>query len=208
MRSILSFVFIAAFCLNPVVVSAQQTKIARPFELTIDNIMRGPALVGYEPTQIRWSPDSKKIYFRWKRADEPRNGETSTYVANADGSGLRKLSDEEARQAPPAGGDVSDDKKSVVYADSGDIFLYSVLTGERRQLTKTSDTEGNPRFIGDQRRISFVRQNNLYTLSLDNGALEQLTDIRTAGGPGGSGTGGGGQTQNQGGARRGGSESQ
>src|SRR5204863_3164065 len=93
------------------------------------------------------------------------------------------------------------------YADSGDIFLYNNQTGERRQVTKTSDAEGNPRFIGDQRHISFTRQNNLYILSLDDGSLEQLTDIRAdgaaapagaggAGGGGGRGFGGGGQNQN------------
>lgn len=185
MRSTLSFIFIVAFCLNPIVVSAQQAAPAKKFDLTIDNIMRGPGLVGYEPGNVRWSADSQKIYFNWKRADEPRNGETSTYVVNADGSGLRKLSEEEAKQAPP-NGDISDDKKTTVFTDSGDIYLYNNQTGERRQLTKTTDVEANPRFIGDQRHISFTRQNNLYTLSLDNGSLEQLTDIRPAGGPGGA----------------------
>jgi dipeptidyl aminopeptidase/acylaminoacyl peptidase len=216
MRSILSFIFIAAFCLNPISASAQQAKPAKQFDLTIDNIMRGPGLVGYEPTAVRWSPDSKKVYFNWKRADEPRNGETSVYVVNADGTGLRKLSeDEAAQQAPPTGGDLSDDKKWVVYADGGDIFLYNVQAGERRQLTKTTETEANPRFIGDQRHISFTRQNNLYSFSLDTGMLEQLTDIRAAGatgaptggpGGGGGGFGGGGggvQTQSQDATRRG-----
>lgn len=191
MRSIFSFIFIAAFCLNPVAASAQQAVPAKQFDLTIDNIMRGPALVGYEPSGVRWSADSKKIYFTWKRADETRLAETSTYVVNADGTGLRRLSEEETRQAPPAGGDLSDDKKTVVYADSGDIFLYNNQTGERRQLTKTTDVEANPRFIGNQRHISFTRQNNLYSLSIDTGFLEQLTDIRPAGGAGGPGGPGG-----------------
>ena len=208
MRSILSFIFIVSFCLSPIAASAQQAAPVKKFDLTIDNIMRGPDLVGYEPTGVRWSPDSTKIYFTWKLAGEPRNGDTATYVVNADGSGLRKLSEDETKQVPPTG-DVSDDKKSIVYAEAGDIFLYNVQTGARRQVTKTADTEGNPRFIGDQRHISFTRQNNLYTLSLDDGSLEQLTDIRAAGaaggaptgGPGGGGGGigggGGGQAQNQ-----------
>ena len=205
MRSILSFIFIVAFCLNPIAAPAQQSAPVNKFDLTIDNIMRGPDLVGYEPTNVRWSPDSTKIYFTWKRAGEPRNAETATYVVNVDGSGLRKLSEDDLKQVPP-NGDVSDDKKSVVYAETGDIFLYNAQTGERRQITKTADAEGNPRFIGDQRHISFTRQNNLYTFSLDQGLLEQLTDIRAAGAGGGGpagGPGGGGQTQNQNAARRG-----
>ncbi|MEQ1921470.1 MAG: prolyl oligopeptidase family serine peptidase [Pyrinomonadaceae bacterium] len=185
MRSTLSFIFIVVFCFSPVAASAQQTAQAKKFDLTIDSIMRGPALVGYEPTNVRWSPDSKKIYFSWKRANEPLNGDTATYEVNADGTGLRKLTEEEARLTPPANGDVSNDKKTAVYADSGDIFLYNLQTGERRQITKTTEIETNPRFIRDDRHITFVRQNNLYSFSLDSGMLEQLTDIRAPGAGGG-----------------------
>ena len=45
-----------------------QAQTANRFALTIDNIMRGPGLVGYEPTQVRWSGDSQRIYFQWKQA--------------------------------------------------------------------------------------------------------------------------------------------
>src|SRR5262245_36999604 len=103
MRSIVSFVFIVAFCLNGVGVTAQTVPVKK-FELTIDNIMRGPELVGYEPTSVRWSPDSQKIYFRWKKADEPLRAELSTYAVNADGTGLKKLSEEEVKDLPPVGG--------------------------------------------------------------------------------------------------------
>ena len=186
MRSILSFIFIVTFCLNTVAVSAQTVSVKK-FELTIDNIMRGPGLVGYEPTSVRWSPDSRKIYFQWKQANEPLKAEPSTYVVNADGTGLKKLSEDEVKLLPPIGGDLSDDKKTTVYADGGDIYLYDLATGQRRQLTKTTDVEGNPRFSADHRSITFTRQNNLYSFSLDSGLLEQLTDVRAAGSPATSG---------------------
>src|SRR6266498_2559120 len=81
------------------------------FELTIDNIMRGPGLVGYEQTGVRWSPDSQHLYFQWKQYNEAREKDPDTYVVNRDGTGLRKLSEEEARNAPPPNGDESRDKK-------------------------------------------------------------------------------------------------
>ena len=37
------------------------------FELTVDSIMRGPKLVGYPPTGLRWSGDSSRLYFEWRR---------------------------------------------------------------------------------------------------------------------------------------------
>lgn len=199
MKPILSFIFIVAFCLNPIAASAQTAAPVKKFDLTIDNIMRGPDLVGYVPGGVRWSPDSKKVYFTWKRAGEPQNADTATYEVNADGTGLRKLTEDEAKQTVPPNGDMSDDKRSILYSDAGDIFLYDTRTGERRQITKTADAEGSPRFIGDQRSISFTRQNNLYTFSLDKGLLEQVTDIRAAGGA----AGGPGGAQNQSSDRKG-----
>src|SRR3954468_8567120 len=36
-----------------------------PFDFSIKNIMRGPELYGRQPDDVRWSADSKWIYFRW-----------------------------------------------------------------------------------------------------------------------------------------------
>jgi dipeptidyl aminopeptidase/acylaminoacyl peptidase len=175
----------------------------KPFELTVDSIMRGPRLVGYPPTGVYWSQDSQRVYFRWKQADEPRLKETSLYVVNRDGSGLRRLTDDEAKQAPPASGELSKDKTMTVFADEGDIFIYMHANGTRRQITRTVDAETNPHFTFDQKHIYFTRLSNLYVMALDGGSLEQLTDIRvggagapqTASGAGGGGGLGGGQRQ-------------
>ncbi|HEX8287657.1 MAG TPA: prolyl oligopeptidase family serine peptidase [Pyrinomonadaceae bacterium] len=186
MKSILSFLFIVSFCFHPLSALAQQSspqQSVKKFDLTVDNIMRGADLIGYEPDDVRWSRDSRKIYFRWKRAGEPRIQEYSTYAANRDGGDLRKLSDEEAKQAPPVSGDLSEDKKLTVFAENGDVFLYDHEKGMRRQITDTTEIETNPRFAGDERRIYFTRQNNLFALSLNEGVLEQLTDVRAAGAP-------------------------
>ena len=155
---------------------------SKKFELTIDSIMRGPDLVGYEPSRVYWSQDSQRVYFRWKRAGEPRLKEMDLYVVNRDGSGLRKLTEDEARQAPPTLGELSKDKKMTVFAEEGDIFVYDHTKNERRQIVATTEGENTPRFSADQKNILFVRQNNLYSMALNGGTLTQLTDIRTGGG--------------------------
>src|SRR5579863_377854 len=156
---------------------------ASKFALTIDNIMRGPALYGYEPGQVRWSGDGQRIYFQWKQAGDPRIQPADTYVVGRDGSGLRKLPDADAKLAPPAGGDGTRDKKRTVYSRDGDIFLYDAATGATRQLTKTEDGESNPHFTHDEKRVAFTRANNLYGMALDGSGLEELTDLRPAGSP-------------------------
>lgn len=171
--------------LQPTLGVAQQAQ-SKKFELTVDSIMRGNDLVGYEPSRVYWSQDGQRVYFRWKRAGEPRLKEPDLYVVNRDGGGLRKLTEDEAKLAPPATGDLSKDKKLTVFADEGDVFIYDHVKNERRQITSTIDGENSPRFSADQKSILFVRQNNLYRIPLNGGALEQLTDIRTGGGSGSS----------------------
>ncbi len=166
---------------------------AKQFQLTIDSIMRGPDLTGEAPTAVRWSPDGQMIYFEWKKAGEE---ESSTYEVSRDGNNLRKLSKEEARQVPPAGGDVNCDRTLQVFARDGDLFLWRVKTGSGlqinlktedptavvgrvTQLTKTREVESNPRFTSDGKRITFTRDNNLFLLDLGNVTIFQIADIRS-----------------------------
>jgi dipeptidyl aminopeptidase/acylaminoacyl peptidase len=175
-----------------------QVPSAKTFELTVDSIMRGPDLVGHPPTGVYWSQDGRRVYFRWKRAGEPRLKEADLYTVNADGTGQRRLSEEEARKAPPAAGELSKDRRLTVFTEEGDVFLYEHEKAERRQLTRTVEAESNAHFTRDQRAVYFTRASNLYVMSLDGGSLEQLTDIRVPtpaveqprAGAGGAGSGG------------------
>ncbi len=190
--------------------------------LSVDQIMRGPELYGYSPRAVRWSGDGQRVYFQWKQAADSFDKDYDTWVVMRDGSGLRKLSEDESRLAPPVNGDESKDKQRVVYSDRGDLFIYDRTNDQRRQLTKTADTETSPRFTRDGRRVAFVRSGNLYTMSLSDGMIEELTDIRPAGastpaapqvtgGGGGFGRGGGAAAQaaaQTGDAQRRGTESQ
>src|SRR6266480_1721022 len=67
-----------------------------PFSLTVDSIMRGPKLVGYPQTGLRWSGDSSRLYFEWRR---PGDDEAATYVVSKDDGDVapRKLSDAERK---------------------------------------------------------------------------------------------------------------
>ena len=203
-----------------------QAQPAGQFALTVDNIMRGPALYGYEPAQPRWSYDSAHLYFQWKQYSEKEDAPLDTYTVNRDGSGLRKMTAAEVRQllptTPPGPqpgptGDYSKDRRLMVYANTGDLFVLDTTNGKVQQLTKTTDTESNPRFLPDGKRISFLRGGNLYVMSMDSGLLVQMTDIRPAaaagtpavtaaarGGGGGGGRGGGGGGGGRGGGAGGG----
>jgi dipeptidyl aminopeptidase/acylaminoacyl peptidase len=163
--------------LNPMVNLLGGATVEKKFDLTIENIMRGVNLVGTEPAQVRWSGDSSTIYFQWKQASDPASTPNDTYAVSRDNPTPRKLSQDEARLAPPASVDTNRDRSLSVFAQDGDIAVIDNATGKRRQVTKTVEPEANPRFVSDGRHITFERAGNLYLLSLDDGDLVQLTDI-------------------------------
>ena len=138
-----------------------------PFSLTVDSIMRGPKLVGYPPTGLRWAGDSARLYFEWRR---PGEDEASTWVVGRDGGELRKLSDEERRNAPPVGGVWDKAHRRVLFADQGDIMLVDSIAGTRRSVTRTTGAESAPRWARGESAVTFVRENNLYVVSLDGAA--------------------------------------
>ena len=49
-----------------------QIPAQKKFALTIDNIMRGPGLYGYEPTAVRWSGDSAEDLFSMEAGERSR----------------------------------------------------------------------------------------------------------------------------------------
>ncbi len=152
---------------------------AAQLKLDIDTIMRGHQLTGYAPRDVRWSRDGGSVYFAWKQRDEPiEENDYSTYVVGRDGKGLRKLSDDEAKDAPPSRGDFTKDKSRAVFVDGGDLYLFE--KNKRRALTHTIESESQPRFTKDEKRVAFVRANNLFVLSLVDGATTQITNIVNA----------------------------
>ena len=153
-----------------------------PFTLSIDSIMRGPKLVGTAPSGIRWAQDSSKVYFSWQKPSEDR---ANTYVVNRDGTDLKQLSAEEARQVV-AGitGRADRARKRLLTAEGGNIVIYDVATNARRLLIKTAAAESSPRWARGDNAVTFMRDGNLFLMTLDGGgnapAEVQLTDVVAA----------------------------
>jgi len=166
--------FLAALTL-----SAQQPPAPAPppakMALTIDSIMRGPGLVGYPPSGLRWSGDSRDLFFEWRK---PGEKEGATYVLSQNTTTPRRLTEDERKLAPPVGGVWDEARRRVVFAEGGDIVVLDTVARTRHQVTRTTAPESGPRWARHDTAVTFVSQNNLFIVPLATGSIEQLTDVR------------------------------
>jgi dipeptidyl aminopeptidase/acylaminoacyl peptidase len=147
-----------------------------PFDLSVENLMRGPELYGTPPSRVRFSDDSRWVYFRWQRPGVD-TAEAGYRVAVAGGEPERLTSIAEDSLYPEPGV-WSRDRRIKVFAHRGDIYLWDAARGARRRLTDTPGTEGSAQLSGDAQTVFFVKDGNAFGLALAGGLLTQLTDIR------------------------------
>ncbi len=155
--------------------SPQPAKASR-LSLTVESIMRGPALVGYPPSGLRWSADSSELYFEWRR---PGEDEASTWVAGRDGGEPRKLGDDARKLVPPAaGGQWDQAQRRVVFVEAGDIVLLDAVARSRQRITRTAGSESGPRWARRDTAVTFVRDGSLYLVPVASGLVEQVVDVQ------------------------------
>ena len=98
--------------------------------LTIDSIMRGPEARRHAAVGVRWSKDSRRSISRGRTPSDERS---ATYVVNRDGTGLKQLTAEEARNLDvPQTGRFDRARRRLLTAEGGDVVIYDAATGARR----------------------------------------------------------------------------
>ncbi len=148
------------------------------FDLSVPNIMRGELLVGRSPSEVRWSEDSRYLYFRW-REPESADTVTATYRVAAEGGVPERLADSEAlRVAPSAQGRWSASGERRAFERGGDIYVAD-RSGREWRITDTPGRERTPHLSPDGGTVYYIAGNNLHAASLAGGPLRQLTDLRT-----------------------------
>jgi dipeptidyl aminopeptidase/acylaminoacyl peptidase len=155
------------------------------FELSIRNIMLGSEHVGEAPVGISWTDDSQWIYFSWRPGGGNWYDDRDFYRVPADGGEPELVPEEQADslRAILTGGDLSRDRRHRVTSFDGDVFLVDRRSGDIRRLTRTAERESPVGFTRDGGGIILRISNNLFRLGLEDGVLEQITDIRPGPGP-------------------------
>jgi len=162
--------------------AARESAPARtPFDFSIKGIMRGHEIVGREPSDVRWSADSRWIYFSWNApGTDPREPRRPYRVRAEAGAVPESLTVAQMDSAGPlaAAGDLSANGSMRAVEWNGDIFIANLRTGALRRITSTVAEEKEPHFDRDAKHVFFVRDNNAFSFDLTSGEEKQLTDIR------------------------------
>jgi len=184
--SILSFSIIGQ--LTPAL-SQTSPAAPKPLALSVDSIMRGPELVGTEPTIVGWSIDGQKFYFRWKK---PAEKTAEVYFITPKNFTPKKAADDELLNKPlvPStegggfrgfGGGAAmifdKAKKRAILTQGGDFLLLDLVANKTTPLLTTDTRESSPDFTFDEKGVLFTSEDNLFVLALDGRGLRQMTSF-------------------------------
>lgn len=137
--------------------------------------MQDPQWMGNFPSNIKWSGDSKTIYFDY---NPEKNTSDSLYKIELNNtSKISKVSLKEERNIVPAHGDFNESRKEKVYSEDGNLMFYIAKSGETAQVLELPEAINNPKFLSNENKISFTAGNNAFIYDRKNGSIKQLTHI-------------------------------
>lgn len=144
--------------------------------LTVEKIMRDPVWIGTSPSSPYWSWDSKYLFFKW---NPDKKISDSVYYITRDTLQPKK-STFALRQKMIAADDATFNTARTAFAFSrfDDIFFTDVKTGKERRVTKTTEAESNPRFIMNDTKIIYTKNQNIFSWDIATGLTTQLTNFQ------------------------------
>jgi dipeptidyl aminopeptidase/acylaminoacyl peptidase len=187
-------ILLCLLCLAPGLSKAQTEDKPEVRELTVDMIMEGEDFVGSQPTVVGWSRDSGLLYFRWKK---PGEDSVEWYSLSPENPSPVKITMDDVLKNPPLaarsrsmysgfrglGLTFDKERRRLILNRNGDISLKDLETGEERHLVVTDARESGAVFSHDQKKILFQSGDNLFSIHLADGTLQQLTSFTREPGP-------------------------
>ncbi|MGH7699652.1 MAG: prolyl oligopeptidase family serine peptidase [Gemmatimonadales bacterium] len=165
--------FLVVLAFGPSVLAAQR------LDLTVEQIMRGPDLVGTAPSNVRFSADGRHVFFRWRSPGADTLDQD--YRVAVRGGAPERLPRRAVDTIAMVGVWSSDRTRQVVVLE-GDVYVVD-RAGRKQRLTETRAAESRPAWSADGRTVYFTRDDNGWALDLAGGRVRQLTDIRRGAAP-------------------------
>ncbi|HSB76889.1 MAG TPA: alpha/beta fold hydrolase, partial [Terriglobales bacterium] len=184
-----TWTLLAAFCAVAAMAGAQ-TSPAGGQRLTIEKIFAEGGITGRAPSNLQWSPDGKKVSFVQRDASG-EHGALWYVDASTGKKAILVAEDKLATLAPPVSRIKSErektwiqrynvaayhwapDSKHLLFDSMGQLWYYSLDSGTAVQVTTAPQATGDPKFSPDGKRISYIREHNIYVRPLETGSGEK-----------------------------------
>lgn len=159
------------------VLGAVSSSFAQLSPLTVDKIMRDPKWMGTSPSNYRWSDNSKFLYFDWNP-----EGKDKAQVYRLDIASKKYVlsSDSIANLDAAPQYIFNKDKSIAVFEREGDLYVKN--KDKVKRLTETVERENPLSFLLNDELV-FQRNENVYTLDLNNNIVRQLTNFQRGAAP-------------------------
>lgn len=145
--------------------------------LSVEKIMQDPAWMGTFPSNIRWSEDSKTIYFNYNLQKDPSDSLYKIHLNSRDK--IVKVSREEQNNLLPGSGNYSRDRSKKIFIKEDALMLWEQRNNKTQKLLDLGERISDPRFLYDENKISLTMNNNLFVYNLTTGSLDKITNIRS-----------------------------
>jgi dipeptidyl-peptidase 4 len=170
--------------------SLAQSQTVAAGQLTVERIYGSPPLSGQLTQGIEWAPDGKRLSYFAESADgkgqELWTMEAATGARKVllDAATLRSVTQPEKEKAVQATGlgRVSEqsylwapDGRSLLFRGSDSLAVLDLATLKRKQLVSGDQEIEDPKFSPDSNWVSFVRDHNLWLVSVEGGQTRRLT---------------------------------
>ncbi|MEO7044097.1 MAG: prolyl oligopeptidase family serine peptidase, partial [Ferruginibacter sp.] len=148
-------------------------------KLTVDKIMRDPKWMGTSPSGAFWNVDGSKLYFFWNPDKAPSD---SLYYITLKNKVPVKATVEEKRDVLSSDNIVYNEAHTAyLYNKDGDIFYANKKNGKTIRITQTTDFEYSPSFGFNEKKITYILNQNLFAWDIATGETIQLTNIKSDG---------------------------
>ena len=164
-------------------------------DLTIERIFSSPSLSGVPMRSVEFSPNGSRVTFLQGKTENKDQFDLWEYhiesnkkqmlvdskvlLPNGEQLSAEEKARRERQRTASFSGIIeyswSKDNAQILFPLSGNLYVYNILTKDVKQITDSDDFDTDSRFSPKGNFVSFIRNQDIYTVDLHNDKETQLT---------------------------------
>ena len=137
---------------------------AQTTPITLDQAMSNPDWIGTPVESAWWSWDSQHLQYSQKRTGSPIR---DVFAINRSGGTAKKIESSELANQDGQNLVFDAQHQQALFVRNGDVFLRNLNNGNLLQITRSNETETDPRFSADGTAVLYRETNQWYRWSLN-----------------------------------------